>query len=192
MVATNTALCRWLHAECDAAALDLIGAVLQDVPQLILQLYLLAHALPILSASITHSSDIFKNLSTHPQAFFTSSSSFFRDWFSSSDISKNINTSGAVGYALVEGKLDFTGFTLNPYILDYDNVTVEDNETIKVDDNATLNGILHSSNNTYTTEEMSKNIPYFSFHVSNETHDGLDVPEELLPETANHLCKYFY
>lgn len=200
----SKALDRWLHAESDAAALDLIGAVLQDVPQIILQLYLLAYALPSLAASINQYTTFFGAMALDANVF---SSTIFKRWFSDLKIK---NDSEIVGYAYLQGNFDINNLdnllNNNAYFLS--DILTENNT---FDNYLTSLNLYSTINNSGLTNNYGGGIPkassssnesvlsplYNYLTSGNSSHvvsrtPGLKVPEKLLPDTAKHQSKYAF
>ena len=185
-------LSRWLHAESDAAALDLIGAVLQDTPQLILQLYLLAHALPTLSTSIREYSTKFGALKFDPEVFFQSSTFLKKMFANGKDFTMNSSYS-IRSYALLSTDYDIGRFYLKEN--NGSNFLTESMDNFGYQSFQQLNEteLWSSQNFDPTNKNDSVNNPFFSYLKSNFTKgfEDLEVPEELLPETTEHLSKKF-
>ena len=72
----------WLHAESDSAALDLLGTLLQDAPQMVLQLFIMTKTMPAMKPESQFTSTSIKNLrNLHPMFHYLFFSSDFSNRF---------------------------------------------------------------------------------------------------------------
>lgn len=208
MCSSSPTIDRWLHAESDAAALDLIGAVLQDVPQIILQLYLLAHIL--LATSLDQYSSFFGPLSFDTEMTF---GSLFLDRKFTDLNTNSFNESKALGYEYFSGDYKVEDFddlfnlkTMNTshstnanqntdYVLERTlnsssvNHTTIENAYYSASYSLISNYTLHSLSVNGT--ESSPITGYLASSKTDEEEKGqLIVPAELQPDTARHLSEY--
>ncbi|XP_018014590.1 uncharacterized protein LOC108671544 [Hyalella azteca] len=162
----------WLHAESDGAALDLIGAVLQDVPQIILQLYLLALSVPLLSASVMQYNRFLQG--------FRIDSWLFEKIFSEVISTNSSNLTSLMGYDVefhVENIVD--GNLALPGTQSQRNIYEEAAGNFNYSDLMSLN---------YSSSEFAKAVLLNNSEASVATFVlRLTAPKELLPDTEQHL-----
>ncbi|KAF2351308.1 XK-related protein [Trinorchestia longiramus] len=164
----------WLHAESDGAALDLLGAVLQDIPQIILQLYLLALSLPTLSASVLRYSSFFNAFHVDPWLFATVLDRIKLE--NSSNVVSDTDT--ALLAADEEAILKDTNIIGN--LKPMRRIAPTGSKLSSISDTSTTDSLPTNFESILTIPSLNK--------TSEAAALGLVAPEELLPETEKHLA----